>query len=229
MEIGGGESREVEKKGAMVRGESVTTKIKPTSVRKTGLFSKMHAMNMKMKKEMEKEKEKEKEKGKGKEEEKAETESAKGANEQRPKEGGDATAGSGNSASKSPLLRVPSLSMSLRKASREQDEDEEERKKREERRRLFCSRLKAAPEESESRPKPVETGIKRFFRSNSSKSQPFPVCWTPNPSIHPSDKQTDGEPRRVFRNKQTNSQSIYFENITTNQAKGMSECTHSPP
>ena len=201
MEIGGGENREVERKGAMVRGESVTTKIKPTSVRKTGLFSKMHAMNMKMKKEMEKEKEKQK--GKGKEEEKAETVSAKGANEQRPKEGGDATAGSGNSASKSPLLRVPSLSMSLRKASREQDEDEEERKKREERRRLFCSRLKAAPEESESRPKPVETGIKRFFRSNSSKSQPFPVCWTPNPSIHPSDRQTDREPRRAFRNKQT--------------------------
>ena len=31
-------------------GESVTTKIKPTSVRKTGLFSKMHAMSLKMKK-----------------------------------------------------------------------------------------------------------------------------------------------------------------------------------
>lgn len=148
-------------------GESVTTKIKPTSVRKTGLFSKMHAMNLKMKK-AESVKSVESEES-GKEKEKENGNSADGSAATTP-----TTATPTTNTSKPSTLS--SLSQSLRRTRKEEEEEEEEKKKRDERRRLFCSRLKAAPEESEVKPKPVEKGIKRFFRSNSSKTQPFPAC-----------------------------------------------------
>ena len=45
-----GEEKTMGRKVQRTLGESVTTKIKPTSVRKTGLFSKMHAMSLKLKK-----------------------------------------------------------------------------------------------------------------------------------------------------------------------------------
>lgn len=152
-------------------GESVTTKIKPTSVRKTGLFSKMHAMSLKMKKtesvksvdSEESVKEVEKENGN----------SADGG--AAPSTTTSSTTTTSTSTTNTPKpSTLSSLSSSLRRTRKE--EEEEEKKKRDERRRLFCSRLKAAPEENETQPKPVEKGIKRFFRSNSSKSQPFPAC-----------------------------------------------------
>lgn len=164
-----GEEKGVGRKTQRMLGESVTTKIKPTSVRKTGLFSKMHAMSLKMKK----------------------TESVKSVDSEESVK--EMEKENGNSADGSATLTTPtttttttsttntpkpptlsSLSQSLRRTRKE--EEEEEKKKRDERRRLFCSRLKAAPEENETQPKPVEKGIKRFFRSNSSKSQPFPAC-----------------------------------------------------
>ena len=171
-------------------GESVTTKIKPTSVRKTGLFSKMHAMSLKLKKaesvaSVESE---ESAKDTGKENGNSATTSATtsanaSANASaNPSANASATTSanamiptpSTNSSNTSKPPTLSSLSQSLRRTRSE--EDEEEKKKREERRRLFCSRLKAAPEEDEIKPKPMEKGIKRFFRSNSSKSQPFPTC-----------------------------------------------------
>ena len=155
-------------------GESVTTKIKPTSVRKTGLFSKMHAMSLKMKKaesvksveseESVKEVEKEKENGN----------SADGSATPTATPTTTTTTTTTSTTNTPKPSTLSSLSSSLRRTRKE--EEEEEKKKRDERRRLFCSRLKAAPEENETQPKPVEKGIKRFFRSNSSKSQPFPAC-----------------------------------------------------
>lgn len=149
-------------------GESVTTKIKPTSVRKTGLFSKMHAMSLKMKK-AESVKSVESEES-VKEMEKENGNSADGS--ATPTATSTTTTTSTTNTPKPSTL--PSLSQSLRRTRKE--EEEEEKKKRDERRKLFCSRLKAAPEENETQPKPMEKGIKRFFRSNSSKSQPFPAC-----------------------------------------------------
>ena len=151
-------------------GESVTTKIKPTSVRKTGLFSKMHAMSLKMKK-TESVKSVDSEES-VKEEEKENGNSADGGAAPSTTTSSTTTTTSTTNTPKPSTLS--SLSSSLRRTRKE--EEEEEKKKRDERRRLFCSRLKAAPEENETQPKPVEKGIKRFFRSNSSKSQPFPAC-----------------------------------------------------
>lgn len=151
-------------------GESVTTKIKPTSVRKTGLFSKMHAMSLKMKK-TESVKSVESEES-AKEMEKENGNSADGS--AAPSTTTTSTTTSTSTTTTPKPLTLSSLSSSLRRTRKE--EEEEEKKKRDERRRLFCSRLKAAPEENETQPKPVEKGIKRFFRSNSSKSQPFPAC-----------------------------------------------------
>ena len=152
-------------------GESVTTKIKPTSVRKTGLFSKMHAMSLKMKK-TESVKSVDSEES-AKEMEKENGNSADGG--AAPSTTTSSTTTTSTSTTNTPKpSTLSSLSSSLRRTRKE--EEEEEKKKRDERRRLFCSRLKAAPEENETQPKPVEKGIKRFFRSNSSKSQPFPAC-----------------------------------------------------
>ena len=167
-------------------GESVTTKIKPTSVRKTGLFSKMHAMSLKLKKaesvasvESE-ESAKDTEKENGNSANASANASATTSANASANTSANASANamtptpSTNSSNTSKPPTLSSLSQSLRRTRSE--EDEEEKKKREERRRLFCSRLKAAPEEDEIKPKPMEKGIKRFFRSNSSKSQPFPTC-----------------------------------------------------
>ena len=177
-----GEEKTMGRKVQRTLGESVTTKIKPTSVRKTGLFSKMHAMSLKLKKA----------------ESVASVESEESAKDTEKENGNSATTNanasattnanasantsantttptpSTNSSNTSKPPTLSSLSQSLRRTRSE--EDEEEKKKREERRRLFCSRLKAAPEEDEIKPKPMEKGIKRFFRSNSSKSQPFSTC-----------------------------------------------------
>lgn len=163
-----GEEKGAGRKTQRMLGESVTTKIKPTSVRKTGLFSKMHAMSLKMKK-AESVKSVESEES-VKEMEKENGNSADGS--ATPTATSTTTTTSTTNTPKPSTL--PSLSQSLRRTRKE--EEEEEKKKRDERRRLFCSRLKAAPEENETQPKPMEKGIKRFFRSNSSKSQPFPAC-----------------------------------------------------
>ena len=165
----------VGRKVQVMQTESLTTKIKPKSVLKTGLFSKMHAMSLKKKAELV---------GSGSAESEEQSKEMVGSN----KNGEDGTAnthsnssGNTNSSSNTTTPRPPLslLSKSLRNASnaqKQEEEEEEERKKREERRRLFCSRLKAASEEEEVKSKPVEKGIKRFFRSNSSKSQSFSVC-----------------------------------------------------
>lgn len=150
-------------------GESVTTKIKPTSVRKTGLFSKMHAMSLKMKKAESVESEES-----AKEMEKENGNSADGSAAPSTTTTSTTTTTTTSTTNTPKPSTLSSLSSSLRRTRKE--EEEEEKKKRDERRRLFCSRLKAAPEENETQPKPVEKGIKRFFRSNSSKSQPFPAC-----------------------------------------------------
>lgn len=166
-----GEEKGVGRKTQRMLGESVTTKIKPTSVRKTGLFSKMHAMSLKMKK-TESVKSVDSEES-AKEMEKENGNSADGG--AAPSTTTSSTTTTSTSTTNTPKpSTLSSLSSSLRRTRKE--EEEEEKKKRDERRRLFCSRLKAAPEENETQPKPVEKGIKRFFRSNSSKSQPFPAC-----------------------------------------------------
>ena len=168
-----GEEKGVGRKTQRMLGESVTTKIKPTSVRKTGLFSKMHAMSLKMKKAESVKSVESEESVKEVEKENGNSADGSATPTATPTTTSSTTTTTSTTNTPKPST-LSSLSSSLRRTRKE--EEEEEKKKRDERRRLFCSRLKAAPEENETQPKPVEKGIKRFFRSNSSKSQPFPAC-----------------------------------------------------